>query len=301
MKRKTRRILFYISVAVFLILSLIIVLYALGYRYDFIKNRFLKTGSFAIKTDINADFYINEIFAGSSSFLSRDFSKSRLLPRTYDIRAQADNYRPWEKLVPVEAGAFTDFPRVVLVPEKFKEEIVATSSLGGVFTTKFNPQDDTAIVSNKKRTELIHLDSSKKEFLKSPQPAAMPASTPEITPVNGGSSFLKSPDGNVYAWFNDHEVWIKWVKDSGYQPFKSAGDTELVTRFSGKIEDAQWFKDSAHLFVSVGGILKFVEIDNRGGINIFDITLLGGPFYYDGDTDSIYKFSGNQLVKIVFK
>ncbi|MDO8676499.1 MAG: hypothetical protein Q7K16_02515, partial [Candidatus Azambacteria bacterium] len=100
------------------------------------------------------------------------------------------------------------------------------------------------------------------------------------------------------AWFNEREIWIKWIKDSNYQPLKMAGDTELITRFSQKIEDAQWFKDSEHLIVSVGGILKFLEIDDRGGINIFDIAAIAGPFYYDRDQDMVFKFEGNKLIRV---
>ncbi|MBI2669639.1 MAG: hypothetical protein HYX20_00610 [Candidatus Yanofskybacteria bacterium] len=77
-----------------------------------------------------------------------------------------------------------------------------------------------------------------------------------------------------------------------------AGDIGLVTRFSQKIEDVQWYKDSEHLIVNVGGILKFIEIDDRGGINIFDIAAITGPFYYDRDQDAIFKFEGNKLVRI---
>jgi hypothetical protein len=48
----------------------------------------------------------------------------------------------------------------------------------------------------------------------------------------------------------------------------------------------------------VGGILKFIEIDTRDGLNIFDVSPVSGPFYYDKDTDAIFKFEGKNLIKI---
>ena len=60
----------------------------------------------------------------------------------------------------------------------------------------------------------------------------------------------------------------------------------------------QWYKDSSHLIVSSGSILKFVEIDKRGGVNINDISAISGPFYYDHGIDAIFKFEGNRVVRI---
>ena len=292
MRRRTRRGLFYFSLLIFLILSWLVVFYALGYKYDFVQNRFFKTGSFEVRTNINAQIYINDEFAGATSFLGSSFSKSRLLPRTYAVRVQNEKYQSWQKLVDVEPGVFVNFPRVVLIPQNLAEEVIASSSLSSIASIKFDPKQRTVSVSNKRQTETISLDNGRRILLLSLiKPAPSPTANSEI-------NLIKSPDGDKGVWLDSREGWVKWLKDTGYQPTRKAGETELVTRFSQKISDVQWYKDSDHLIVDAGGVLKFIEIDNRGGINISDVSTIDGPFYYDKGSDVIFKFAGNKLVKI---
>jgi len=295
MKKRVRRVIFYLSVLLFLVLSLLVAFFAMGYKYDFVENKLLKTGSFEVKTNIDAQVYVNDELAGTTSFLSDSFSKSRLLPRTYTVRVQNDEYQPWQKLVDIEAGIFTNFPQVILIHRSPVEETVATSSLSGISSIKFDADKKTAEVSNKRQMEVISLDTGQKT---SPQPLTKPAAS---TTAKSEVNLIKSPDGNKNAWVDDRELWVEWLKDTDYQPIKKAGDSELITRFSQEISDVQWYKDSAHLIANVGGVLKFIEIDTRGGSNIFDISTVAGPFYYDKDLDAIFEFSGKNLVKIGLK
>ena len=294
MRKKTRKILFYFSVLIFIVLSFLLVLFALGYRYDFVQNKFFSTGSLELKANVAAEVYINEELAGSTSFLSNSFSKGRLLPRTYNVRLQNEKYQLWRKLVKVEAGFLSSFPRIILLPDDFESEVVASSSISGITIRRFEQENNLAVLGNKQKLETINLKSGEIKPVKTTLPILAPIHVEE-----DGIAYIPSPDNNKSAWFNEHEIWVKWGKNSNYQPYKLAGDTELITRFSQKIDDAQWYKDSEHLMVSVGGILKFIEIDDRGGINIFDIAVITGPFYYDRNQDAIFKFEGNKLVKIL--
>jgi len=297
MRRQTRRGFFFVSLLIFIVLSLLTVLYALGYKYDFVQNKFLKTGSFEISASTDAQVYINDELAGATSFLGTSFSKSRLLPRTYTIRVQNNKYQPWQKLVNVEAGVFADFPRVVLVPQAPVEDAIASSSLKGIASIQFDAEQGTVAVNNGLQVETISLDSGQRVSL---QPFIKSTSLPTTTPpvANGEANLLQSPDGDKGLWFNNREVWVKWLKDTDYQPARIAGDTELVARFPQKITDVQWYKDSDHLIASVGGLLEFIEIDNRGGINIAAISIIDSPFYYDKGANVIFKFVGNKLTRI---
>jgi len=291
MRKKTRRLLFFTAVLLFVVIGCGAVLFALGYKYDFVHNKFLKIGSFELKTNVAAEVYVNDVLAGETSFLSNSFSKSRLLPRTYTVRVQNENYQSWQKLVKVEAGFFIYFPRVVLVPKNFNEEIIASSSISLISVKRFETESGLAIIGNKQKLESIDLKTGEvkpfKEIVKK-----------ETAPLVDSDGSIISPDNTKTAWANDHEVWVKWLKDSDYQPFKKTGETEFVIRFSQKADDMQWYKDSSHLIVSSGSILKFVEIDKRGGVNINDISAISGPFYYDHGIDAIFKFEGNRVVRI---
>ncbi len=306
MKRQTRRGFFFISLLVFIVLSWLTVFYALGYKYDFVQNRFFKTGSFEISASTEAQIYINDELAGATSFLGKSFSKSRLLPRTYTVRAQNDKYQPWQKLIDIEAGIFTDFPRVVLIPQAPVEDTIASGSLKGVTSIQFDAKQGTVAINNGLQVETISLDNGQRVSLQ-PFIRSTPKPTPSLAanilgatlPAgNSEVNLLQSPDGNKGIWFNDREVWVKWLRDTDYQPTRKTGDTELVVRFPQKIADVQWYKDSDHLIVSVGGLLEFIEIDNRSGVNIAAIATIDSPFYYDRGANVIFRFVGNKLTRI---
>ena len=247
MSRKTREILFYSSVTIFILLSAVILFLALGYRYDFVLNKFIKTGSFRLTVNTDANIYINDELSGNTSFLSNSFTKKFLLPRTYVVRIEKSGYFVWQKHIEVGAGIFSDFPSVIIFPKKLNEENA----------------------------------ENKFEF-----------------PVN---KTTESPDGAKNLIFNKHEIWVEWLKDTNYQPFRKSGEKELIARFSPQVYDVQWYKDSNHLFANVGGILKFIEIDSRDNVNIFDSFSAGDSFYYDKDSDTVYKIQNKKLYKILLK
>jgi len=296
MRKKTKQLVFFGAVLVFIIISFAVVIFALGYQYDFIENKFLKTGSIEIKVNVPADVYINEEFAGDTSFLGNYFSKGRLLPRTYNVRVENEKYETWHKLAKIEAGFLTNFPKVVLLAENLPEEVVASSSISNLTIKRFDSAEMLAVWGNRQKLEMVSLLSGERKPFK-PTLTPTPAKS-AISPDENEKGYSIAPDNNKKLMFNEREIWIEWIKDSTSQPIKLAGDTELVTRFSQKVEDVQWYKDSEHLIASVGGILKFIEIDTRGGLNIFDITTIGEPFYYDRNMDAVFKFEGNKLVRI---
>ncbi len=253
MTKNARKILFYSALAIFVLLSTVILILALGYRYDFIKNKLVKTGSFRVKTNVSTDIYMNDQLIGGTSFLSNTLTKNFLLPRIYNVRVEKIGYFSWQKNVEVSTGVFTDFPNVVLLPKKLTEEIISSPS--------FNPFLNRTGLENKNQSH----DNAK-----------------ELS-------------------FNSHEIWLEWLRDADYQPFKKSGERELIARFSQPIIDVQWYKDSDHLLANVGGVLKFIEIDTRGTANIYDLTTVKGKFYYDKNEDAVYKISSGKFIKMFLK
>lgn len=130
MSKKTRWFLFYLAVLVFLAVSYVTVVFALGYKYDFSNRVFVRTGSFRVVVNTGADVTVNGKHVGETSFLGDSFSKGRLLPRAYTVRLEREGYHPWEKRVLVAAGFFTDMPNIVLLPTALEKEVVATASFG---------------------------------------------------------------------------------------------------------------------------------------------------------------------------
>ena len=261
MERRTRRILFYSALLTFLLLGYGLVVFALGYKYDFVRDEFLKTGSFQIEANVSADVYVNDRLTGRTSFLDNSFTASRLLPRTYSVRVQSAGYQTWRKDIEINAGALVKYPTVVLLPQRFNEELVPD---GATSPTSPRVLPDKRLSPSEPKTER------------------------EMT----------SPDGEKYLTFDNHEIWVKWLRDSGSQPFKKTGDNELITRFAQPVKDVQWHRGSSHVIADVGGILEFIEIDTRGGINIFEIAAAEAGFYYDKNQNAVYKSDEKDLIKI---
>ncbi len=102
------------AVAVFICLSVLVLTLAFGFRYDFQNNRLVKTGSLVIKSNTEAQVFINDKLEGHTSFLSGSFSKKQLLPGIYTVRVQREGYFSWQKEIEVAEGLVSDFSRIVL-------------------------------------------------------------------------------------------------------------------------------------------------------------------------------------------
>lgn len=295
MNKASRKLLFYLFLLIFLASGYGIVVFALGYKYDYVNNKLLKTGSFQIKTNVPAEVYVNDDLKGQTSFLGNSFSKTLLLPKSYSIRVQAPEYFPWQKNIDIIAGQLAEYPVIHLLPLKINKEIVASVSFAGDYSVRFDPDSGLAIASSSRGIESIGLASGK---ISKTALAAKPAPNPDIRNGYGDIIEIESPDGNKVMWFQGHEIWVKWLNDSNYQPFKKKGDAELITRFTQPITDVQWYRDSNHLIADVGGTLKFIESNIRGGVNSYDLAVISSPFYFHSRTDSVYFFEGNMLIRI---
>ncbi len=272
MTKRTKRLLFYSAVVIFAIASYVVILYAQGYKYSFTEAKFFRTGAIFVKANEGADVYMNNKFLNSTSFFGSSYTIRGLLPGQYTIRLQKNNFSSWQKKVPVEEGLVSDYSKIMLLPE-------SGDAKDGL------------------KTEINNLLYPAMKPILTPLPRSSPQSSPAKTPVpvstapfylkngvlfknmdNGETErlaylvigFSLSPDGKKIAWWNSNELWVMWLSDTDYQPYHKAGDKDLITRFSVKIKNAAWFRDSDHIVVDSDGY-KVVEIDKRGGLNIVEI------------------------------
>ena len=98
---------------------------------------------------------------------------------------------------------------------------------------------------------------------------------------------------------NDHEIWIYYIYEKISQPSKKEHTNELITRYSGEISNIFLYKDNEHLFYKEGKVFKFIELDNRDKVNVFNILELeNDDILYSRDDNSIYYLKNNKLVQI---
>jgi len=250
MTRRTKRIIFYVAIALFLLLSYVAIMYAQGYKYSFSENKFLRTGAIAIKVNTNAKIFLDDDLEGNTSFFGNAYSIDRLLPGKYKISVLKNNHSSWSKIATVEEGLVVDFPNVMLLPEEGEKE----QELFDEVDLLFKELDISNIAS---LSEDINLQ------------------LPTIL-----KGFRISENKNKLAWWTANELWILWLTDQNYQPFHKKGDKELVMRFGQTVQNAAWFRGEDHIILELErfdtkgrpySIYQVIEIDKRSGVNIIEL------------------------------
>lgn len=95
-----------------------------------------------------------------------------------------------------------------------------------------------------------------------------------------------SDDGKKLLFATKKEAHVYFLKDWEVQPKHLAGDMELIFSQEPDMERVQWYLDYQHVFIVNKDAVKIVELDKRGGQNIFDFFLgqeIVGFDYSTGD------------------
>lgn len=259
MTKNEKRLLFYCAILIFVIGSYIAILYAQGYKYDFSKSKFLKTGTFYLKVNTESDVYVNGQYAGNTSFLGTSFSEDRLLPGIFDVVVKKDGYSEWHKKITVEEGLVSDFANIMLFPLQGEDNAKLLTELETLFKAKELASSSLPIVFNKKDKTLSHI------FKKDDQVMVKNIGKNVVT-------YKISKDENKIAWTDtSNELWIFWLKDSNYQPFHEYGDTVLIYKSAEPLSKISWFRNSEYIALDLINGYKIIEIDERGGTNIANI------------------------------
>ena len=266
MKRRTRRILFISAIAIFILCSYVAILYAQGYKYSFRDNKFVRTGAIYLDVNTSAKVYFNDKLVGSTSFIGNAFSKGGLLPGQYMIRITRDGYTTWQKKTIVEEGFVIDFPKVMILPENEEERAKLIVEIEGLLNSAKPELSPTPKIKIPSPTPNFNAPF----YLKDKILYKNEESQKEIIDRNVQGFVVSQNESRIAWWNNNNEIWVMWLRDTGYQPYHKDADKELLTRFSTKIKNIGWFRDEDHIVVDSLGY-KIVELDTRGGINIIKL------------------------------
>lgn len=279
MTKKSRRILFYLGVLIFFLASTFAILDAQGYRYSFEEKKFVRTGAMSLRTNADADVYVDEELKGSTSFFGNAFGADQLLPGTYTVRLHRDGYSPWQKVISVQEGFVSDFPHVLILPTENPDEV---AKLISVIETIFLDPD---IVLRPSPSPLV-------TPRKTPRPTVSATAIPSPTPLptepffiqDGVLYWIEGTRGDILGedvegfmlsenrrkilwWTSTNELWVMWLTDTDYQPYMKLGDKQLIVRLATPILQAAWYRGEDHVVLDSAGY-KIVEIDKRGGTNV---------------------------------
>jgi hypothetical protein len=286
MKRRTKKVLFAGALVVFALVGYVALMYAVGYKYSFSDARFLRTGAVALRVNTGAKIYLDDVLLGNTSFFNNAFSEDGLLPGNYVLSLQREGFSGWSKTVVVDEGYVTDFPSIILLPlsgeekDKLIEEIKEIFILSTAAKATPTPTPKVSPVRSKSPVPSISPAPQIKEpFVLKKNILYRNIENELVKLADSVNGYILSEDDNKIAWWTRNELWVMWLADTNYQPFKKINDKELITRFSVPIQDVVWFRGSDHLVAEfelkdVKGrpysSYKVIEIDTRGGINIIE-------------------------------
>jgi len=120
-----RRIIYISFIVIFLVAAPLIILYTMGYRYNFTKGRVQKTGILSVTSaPRGADIYLNGIKYASSQTPAKI---EKLLPGDYEIKLSKNGYYDWQKKLAVYENG-TTFAEKVILWKKSAPTTLATST-----------------------------------------------------------------------------------------------------------------------------------------------------------------------------
>ncbi len=285
MTRSARRLIFLIATIIFLAAGYFAILYAQGYRYDFVQAKFSRTGAVSLHVNTQADVYVNGVRKDNTSFITNSGSVSGLLPGTYTVSIQKDGYSKWQKKVTIQAGFVQDFSHVLILPTIGEDhDNVVKEIMGLLYTPTPTPLPSPKATVSPTRTP-------------KPTPTPSPSITPtpdvsgpyyienntlyvnsEDGPVSIASNVsevFRSGDGQKLMWATGSQIWLYWLADQNEQPFHKANDILVLAKLNQSIHTLAWFRDSSHVVANIGTaeapVIKVIELDTRGGQNIISL------------------------------
>ncbi|MEK9195571.1 MAG: hypothetical protein AAB975_04285 [Patescibacteria group bacterium] len=126
MTRLTRRIFFYSSVAIFVLLAPILVAYSIGYTFRSDTRSLEKTGGIFIKSKTpRISIFLDGTFIKETSYFSGGALLTEIVPGIHRLRLEKANYHPWSSTIHVEPELVTDLRNILLISNSVS---IATST-----------------------------------------------------------------------------------------------------------------------------------------------------------------------------
>jgi len=143
MEKRTRKILFFVFLIIFLLLAPTVVFYFQGYRFDFKNKKITQTGGLFLKAiPKQVEIYLDGRLVKKTDFLSGATIIESLLPKKYHIEVKKSGYFSWTKDLEIKEKEVTEVRHIVLFPENLDFETIVK----GVKNFWFSPDGKKIIL-----------------------------------------------------------------------------------------------------------------------------------------------------------
>ncbi|MFA5134066.1 MAG: hypothetical protein WC459_04655 [Patescibacteria group bacterium] len=184
MQKKYRRLIFYVFASLFILSVPFLLLYTNGYRYNFKKNKFEKTGALFVNTlTKDTALYLDGVLYSNKN----EFRVPDLLPGEYDIKFVKSGFFEWHKKLSVTSQLTTFIKDLRLIGNGLPMNITS-KSIGKIYpaedNSKFiysqrdngkysfiifnseNDQEKNILISNEPATDIIWSPNNEKIIIK---------------------------------------------------------------------------------------------------------------------------------------
>jgi len=231
-EQRVRALLYYSSVLVFFLGLPFILSFALGYKFDRKTMKFTQTGLIYIKTQPSgAEIYLDDKLINDKT----PAAVRELLPGSYHVRVELENYYPWSGEVQVGQRKAVLLEKIILFPlrpdieqvNKDKFNIFMIEEDRGIIYY-INYDDSGIYISDLKGSHFKKISS----FI-------------GISPQSLKWKF--SPNKEKIVYFNKHKIGVTY---SDGEKEKRYSDEPFVLDYpQGVILDIFWHSDNYHLIV----------------------------------------------------
>ncbi len=219
MSKKTRRIIFYIFLILFIGLAITITLYALGYNLSLQKKPLTVTGAFYFKSQPKkADIFINEENRGTTNKFIGGMN-----PGQYNIKISKPGYSTWKKKIEVEPKIVTKISDILLIPKeinlektidyKVKNFYISQNSEKAIYLTA--PKPTLRLIDFLKKTDVQIYPDKENQFL---LPALSSLSQIKWSSHNQ-NLLLNFKDNSLYALNLNNSNQITNIKASTFHKY----------------------------------------------------------------------------------
>jgi hypothetical protein len=270
--QKIRTVLYYVSVAVFLIGLPFILAFAFSYKFDRRSLKFTKTGIISVRTQP----------AGASVLLDKQLlsdktptSITELLPGKYNLELELEGYYPYTSEIEVNAGKVTRREKILLFPMRPDIQQVNKERIS------FFWMDETRSILyyvNRDENAVYRSDLEGNRFEQA-------CSFIPITPLP--KKWNISPDRSKLFYFNQRQVGVISLPQG---KDKSAPENAFILNFpSDVINDAFWYSDNYHIILICSRRILICETrSDASPVTLVNLSKRNSAGFYDPHSDSLY-------------
>jgi hypothetical protein len=270
--QKIRTVLYYVSVAVFLIGLPFILAFSFSYKFDRRSFKFTKTGIISVRTQpagaiVSLD---KRLFPDKTPM-----SITELLPGKYNLELELEGYYPYTSEIEVLAGKVTRREKIILFPTRPNIQ-------------QINKERISCFWMDETRSNLYYVNRDESAVYKSDLEGnrfEQVCSFVPITPLP--KKWEISPDRSKLFYFNPRQVGIISLPQGKN---KNSPENTIVLNFpSDVINDAFWYSDSYHIILICSKRILICEArSDASPVTLVALSKRNSSGFYDPHSDSLY-------------